>query len=102
MGSAKSPSPVHSKEEVTNIIAIGLDLAKNVFAVHGIDEAGKAVLIKPTVKRDALLQMIAKLPPCLIDMEACSGAHHWARQFHAFGKEHIGSKAKMLSAEDFT
>jgi transposase len=68
-----------------SIIAIGLDLAKNVFAVHGIDEAGKAVLIKPAVKRDALLQMIAKLPPCLIGMEACSGAHHWARQFQAFG-----------------
>ncbi|MDO9005119.1 MAG: IS110 family transposase [Aquabacterium sp.] len=68
-----------------SIIAIGLDLAKNVFAVHGIDEAGKAVLIKPAVKRDALLPMIAKLPSCLIGMEACSGAHHWARQFQAFG-----------------
>ncbi len=68
-----------------SIIAIGLDLAKNVFAVHGIDEFGKAALIKPAVKRDALLQLIAKLPPCLIGMEACSGAHHWARQFQAFG-----------------
>ncbi|MBA4107969.1 MAG: IS110 family transposase [Leptothrix sp. (in: Bacteria)] len=68
-----------------SIIAIGLDLAKNVFAVHGIDEAGKAALIKPAVKREALMQLIAKLPPCLIGMEACSGAHHWARQFQAFG-----------------
>ncbi len=42
-------------------------------------------MIKPTVKRDALLALIAKLPPCLIGMEACSGAHHWARQFQAFG-----------------
>ena len=67
------------------IIAIGLDWAKNVFAIHGVDATGKAVLIKPTVKRDALLALIAKLPPCLIGMEACSGAHHWARQFLAFG-----------------
>ncbi len=67
------------------IIAIGVDLAKNVFAVHGVDETGKAVLIKPNVRRDALLELIAKLPPCVIGMEACSGAHHWARQFQKFG-----------------
>jgi transposase len=42
-------------------------------------------LIKPSVKRDALLELIAKLPPCVVGMEACSGAHHWARQFQAFG-----------------
>lgn len=67
------------------IIAIGIDLAKNVFAVHGVDAAGKAVLVRPAVRRDALLELIAKLPPCLIGMEACSGAHHWARQFQQFG-----------------
>ncbi len=67
------------------MIAMGIDLAKNVFAVHGVDEAGKAVLVKPSVRRDALLELIAKLPPCLIGMEACSGAHHWARQFQAWG-----------------
>lgn len=67
------------------IIAIGIDLAKNVFAVHGVDEAGKAVLVKPSVRRDALLELVAKLRPCLIGMEACSGAHHWARQFQALG-----------------
>ena len=67
------------------IIAIGIDLAKNVFAVHGVDEAGKAVLVRPAVRRDALLELVAKLPPCLIGMEACSGAHHWARQFQALG-----------------
>ena len=67
------------------IIAIGIDLAKNVFAVHGVDETGKAALIKPSVRREALLELIAKMPPCLIGMEACSGAHHWARQFQKFG-----------------
>jgi hypothetical protein len=48
-----------------SIIAIGPDLDKNVFAVHGIDDAGKAVLVKPAVKRGALLQTMAKLPPRL-------------------------------------
>ena len=67
------------------IIAIGVDLAKNVFAVHGVDETGKAVLIKPSVRREVLLELMAKMPPCVIGMEACSGAHHWARQFQKFG-----------------
>jgi transposase len=55
------------------------------FAVHGVDEAGKAVLVRPSVRRDALLDLVAKLPACVIGMEACSGAHHWARQFQSFG-----------------
>ena len=67
------------------IITIGIDLAKNVFAVHGVDETGKPVLVRPAVKRAALLELIAKLPPCLIGMEACTGAHHWAREFARFG-----------------
>ena len=68
-----------------NIITIGIDLAKNFFAVHGVNESGKAVLVKPKVPRDQLLLLIANLPPCLIGMEACSGAHHWARLFMQHG-----------------
>lgn len=68
-----------------SIMAISIDLAKNIFAVHGVDENGKAVLIKPRVSRDRLAAMIAQLPPCLIGMEACSGAHHWARLFRSYG-----------------
>ena len=67
------------------IVTVGIDLAKNVFAVHGVDESGNAVLIRPSVKRAALLELVAELPPCLIGMEACSGAHHWAREFARFG-----------------
>ena len=67
------------------IITVGIDLAKNVFAVHGVDDAGKAVLVKPKVTRDQLPALIAQLPPCLIGMEACSGAHHWARLFRQHG-----------------
>jgi transposase len=69
------------------IITVGIDLAKNVFAVHGVDEAGRAVLVKPKVARDKLVELVAQLPPCLIGMEACSGAHHWARQFARYGHD---------------
>ena len=68
-----------------NIVTVGIDLAKNVFAVHGVDAMGKAVLVKPRVPRDQLAALIASLPPCLIGMEACTGAHHWARLFQGFG-----------------
>jgi transposase len=68
-----------------SIITVGIDLAKNVFAVHGVDDNGKAALVKSKVSREHLLPLIAQLPPCLIGMEACSGAHHWARQFRQFG-----------------
>ena len=61
------------------VVTVGIDLAKNVFAIHGVDESGKAILVKPRVMRNQLTVLIAQLPPCLIGMEACSGAHHWAR-----------------------
>ena len=67
------------------IVTVGIDLAKNVFAVQGVDETGKPALVRPAVKRAALLELIAKLPPCLIGMESCSGGHHWAREFAKFG-----------------
>lgn len=68
-----------------NVITVGIDLAKNVFAVHGVDETGKSVLVKPKVARGNLLDLIMQLPPCVIGMEACSGAHHWARLFRQYG-----------------
>ena len=68
-----------------NIITVGIDLAKNVFAVHGVDDNGKAVLVKPKVSREQLLPLLVQLPPCVIGMEACSGAHHWARLFRQHG-----------------
>ncbi len=56
-----------------NIITVGIDLAKNVFVVHGVDDNDKPSLIKPKVSRSDLLPLIAQRPPCLIGMEACSG-----------------------------
>ena len=67
------------------ILTVGIDLAKNVFAVHGVNEAGKADLLRPAVPREQLKATVAALPPCVIGMEACSGAHHWAREFQALG-----------------
>ena len=49
---------------------MGSDLAKNIFVVHGVNKTAKQVLVRPAVKRAALLELIAKLPPCLIGMEA--------------------------------
>jgi len=66
------------------IIRIGVDLAKNVFAVHGVDEAGRVALTR-SVRREQLLEVLAAVPPCIVAMEACSGAHHWARQLVALG-----------------
>lgn len=57
---------------------IGLDVAKEVFQIHGVD-ADQRVTIKRQLKRKDLLAFFAKLPPCLVGMEACGGAHYWAR-----------------------
>lgn len=69
-----------------HIKTIGLDLAKNVLQVHGVDDAGKVVL-KKQVRRAQLLPFFAARPPCLVGMEACATAHHWARELSAFGHE---------------
>ena len=68
------------------ITAIGIDLAKNVVQVHGVDERGKAVL-KKQLKRDQVAVFFANLPPCLIGMEACGSAHYWARRLQSFGHD---------------
>lgn len=67
------------------ILYVGIDIAKNVFAVHGVDEHGKPALVRASVPRAKLHALIASLPPCTIGMEACSGAHHWARLFTELG-----------------
>ena len=66
------------------ITTIGIDLAKNVIQVHGVDERGKTVL-KKQLKRNQVAPFFANLPPCRIGMEACGSAHHWARKLESFG-----------------
>lgn len=68
-----------------DVTVVGIDLAKNVFALHDIDTSGKPCLVRPNVRRDQLLDLLAQLPPCVIGMEACSGAHHLARTLVRFG-----------------
>jgi transposase len=72
---------------------VGIDLAKRVFALHGIDANGRVVL-RRTVRRDQLLELIALLPKCIVGMEAGSGAHEWARQFQA-----LGHTPKLMAAK---
>ena len=66
------------------ITTIGLDIAKSVFQVHGVDAQGKAV-IRRQLKRRAVLAFFEKLPPCLIGIEACASSHHWSRELKALG-----------------
>lgn len=80
-----------------SIVAVGIDLAKNVFAVHGVDETGKVVLLKPKVKRADLLVLLRSLPPCLIGMEACGGGHHWARELIKAGHDARLIAAKLVA-----
>jgi transposase len=66
------------------ITTVGIDLAKNVFSVHGVDQMGR-VLLKKAVTRAKLLETVAQWPICTIGMEACTGAHEWARRFEVLG-----------------
>ena len=68
------------------ITTIGLDIAKSVFQVHGIDASGD-VVVRRQLRRRQLLAFFARLEPCLVGMEACATAHHWAREIEALGHE---------------
>ena len=67
-----------------NSTTIGLDIAKNVFQVHGVDGKGKVVLRK-SLRRAQVLAFFANRDPCLIGLEACAGAHYWARESGSSG-----------------
>ncbi len=66
------------------VSTIGLDIAKSVFQVHGVDGAG-AVTMRMRVSRSKMLEFFASLPPCLVGIEACPSAHHWGRELQALG-----------------
>lgn len=68
------------------VSTIGLDIAKNVFQVQGLDEEDKAV-VRRQLRCGQVLKYFAKLPPCLIGIEACATAHHWARELRKLGHE---------------
>src|SRR5262245_62113022 len=68
------------------ISTLGIDIAKNVFQVHGVD-AAEQVVLKKQLRRGQVLEFVGKLPPCLIGMEACATSHHWAREFRRLGHD---------------
>ncbi len=76
-----------------NITTIGLDIAKNVFQVHGVDGHGKVVLRKK-LSRGKVLEFFVNLPACLIGLEACPGAHYWARELIK-----LGHTVKLMPAQ---
>lgn len=68
------------------VTTIGLDLAKSVFQIHGIDDDGTVVVVKRLLRKQ-MIRFFSKLPSCLVGMEACATAHHWARALAALGHE---------------
>ena len=76
------------------VITIGIDLAKSVFQVHGVDANDKVVFNKP-LRRSQILPFFAKLAPCLIGMEACASAHYWAREL-----KKLGHDVRLMPAKD--
>jgi transposase len=76
-----------------NITQVGIDLAKMVFQVHGVDARGK-VLLRKQLKRQQMMAFFAQLPQCLIGMEACGGSHYWARRL-----TELGHTVKLISPQ---
>ena len=66
------------------VTTVGLDIAKSVFQVHGVDAAGQ-VVIRRQLKRRYVLAFFEKLPACLVGIEACASSHHWSRELKALG-----------------
>lgn len=69
-----------------SITTIGLDLAKSVFQIHGVDGDG-AIVVRRALRRSQVLYFFRRLPPCLVGLEACASSHHWARAIAALGHE---------------
>ena len=69
-----------------DITTLGIDIAKSIFQLHGIDAEG-AVVVQKKIRRGAVLNFLEKVGPCLIGMEACATSHYWAREIAALGHE---------------
>src|ERR1700735_4267943 len=83
VGAVKAPT-IRRSQVMQTITTIGLDIAKSVFQVHGVDNDGK-VVIRRQLKRRYVLAFFEKLPPCLVGIEACASSHHWSRELQALG-----------------
>jgi transposase len=72
--------------DLSSVTTVGLDLAKNVFQVHGVDGSGRVAVVK-AIRRNKLLEFFASLRPCLVGLEASGSAHHWARELIKLGHD---------------
>jgi transposase len=81
-----------SNIDLSSVTTVGLDLAKHVFQVHGVDASGRVAVAK-AIRRNKLLEFFAALPACLVGLEACGSAHHWARELVKLGHD-----ARMMPA----
>lgn len=83
---------------MSDVTLLGIDLAKNVFQLHGVNSEGKVVFKKQIRSRSAFMNFVAKLPRCRIGMEACGSAHYWARKFVSHGHDVVLLHAKYVKA----
>src|SRR5262245_59113881 len=83
VGAVEAP---HDSEDpnMQAVTTIGLDIAKSVFQIHGVDAVGN-VIVRRQLKRRYVLPFFRKLPPCLVGIEACASSHHWSRELQALG-----------------
>lgn len=75
------------------LTTVGIDLAKNVFQVHGVDRVGRTVLRK-RLRRAEVTAFMARVPSCVVGLEACCGAHYWARAL-----ERLGHQVKLIAPQ---
>src|SRR5580698_2934530 len=95
-GGVESRTSTAMKEDIMQVARIGLDLAKYVFEVHGVDNHGK-VIVQKRLRRDAVASFFANLPACLVGMEASNGAHYWARVL-----TELGHQVRLISPQFVT
>ena len=79
------------------ITTIGLDIAKSVFQVHGVDADGN-VILRRQLKRRYVMAFFQKLPPCLVGIEACASSHYWSRELQACGQHRSADAAGLREA----
>src|ERR1044072_7247219 len=84
LGWLRSTKPHWGEPSMGEVSTIGLDIAKSVFQIHGVDAAG-AVVMRKRITRSKLLEFFARLPACLVGIESCPTAHYWSRRLGSLG-----------------
>jgi transposase len=84
--SSKEPQMGKARVDLRSVATVGLDLAKHVFQIHAVDADGKMVISTALRRRD-VLSFFGALPPCIVGLEACGTAHHWARELVKLGHD---------------